>query len=114
MESRISATEAVRDFPEILKRIRDNGEEFVVERDGQPICRIVPAGPAPVTLSDFFRILREAPKPDPGYWDDLEDILKNQPPLPESPWEAVAKDWEVATHDVRSFPRIPGLRLARW
>ena len=27
---------------------------------------------------------------------------------------AVAKDWEVATHDVRSFPRIPGLRLARW
>jgi len=27
---------------------------------------------------------------------------------------AIARDWEVATLDLRSFPRIPGLRLARW
>lgn len=114
MESRISDTEAARSFSELLNRVRDGGEEFIVERGGQPICSIVPAGPAPVTLSDFFPILREAPKPDPGYWDDLEDILKNQPPLPESRWEAVATDWEVATRDARSFPKIPGLRLARW
>jgi len=27
---------------------------------------------------------------------------------------AIAGDWEVATLDTRSFPRIPGVRLADW
>jgi len=27
---------------------------------------------------------------------------------------ALAIDWGVATHDARSFPKIPGLTLARW
>ncbi len=78
---KITATEAVRRFSDILNRVKYKGEEFVVERGGEPVCRIVPAGPPKkFTVADFVRVLREAPKPDPEYWDDLEDILKNQPP----------------------------------
>lgn len=87
MESRISDAEAVRDFPEILKRIREKGDEFVVERDGQPVCRIVPAGPVRATIADFVRFLQEGPKPDPGYWDDVQEAINNQGTAPESRWE---------------------------
>ena len=87
MESRISDTEAARSFSELLSRVRDGGEEFIVERGGQPICRIVPARPVRCTVADFVRFLREGPKPDPGFYDDVMDILRNQPPVPESPWE---------------------------
>jgi hypothetical protein len=45
----------------------------------------VPARPAKFTLLDLARLLKEMPKPDPQYWDVLEDINRNQPPLPESP-----------------------------
>ena len=87
MESHISATDAVRNFSDLLNRIRYRGEEFVIERGGEPICRMVPVGPKKCTVADLVHILRTAPKPDPGYWDDLEDIIKNQPPVQESPWE---------------------------
>jgi hypothetical protein len=31
--------------------------------------------------------LKTIPKPDPGYWDDVEEVRRKQPPLPEPPWE---------------------------
>jgi len=42
---RVSATEAVRNFSEILNRVRYRGETFVIERGGQPICELRPATP---------------------------------------------------------------------
>jgi len=47
---------------------------------------VAPPQPAKFTLSDLVRLLRTVPKPDPGYWDDLEDIQRKQPPLNQSPW----------------------------
>lgn len=41
----------------------------------------VPSGPAKFTLRDLVRLLKEIPKPDPHYWDVVEDINRNQPPL---------------------------------
>jgi prevent-host-death family protein len=87
MESRISATEAARSFSELLNRVRDGGEEFIVERGGQPICRIVPARPVRATIADFVRFLQEGPKPDPAYWDDVQEAINNQGTVPESRWE---------------------------
>src|SRR5579864_7307861 len=86
MESHISATEAARSFSDLLNRVLYRGEVFVVERGGQPICRITPARPAKFTLRDLVQLLKTIPKPDPGYWDALEAINRNQP-SPESPWE---------------------------
>ena len=87
MESHLTATEAARNFSDLVNRVLYRGEVFVVERGGQPVCRIVPAGPARFTLRDLVQLLKTIPKPDPGYWDVLEDINRKQPPPPESPWE---------------------------
>jgi prevent-host-death family protein len=85
MESRISATEAARNFSDVLNRVRYRGEEFVVERSGEAVCRIVPARPVKRTLADLVRILDAAP-PDPEYWDTVEQITRHQPKLAKSPW----------------------------
>lgn len=87
MESKITATEAARNFSDILNRVHYRGEEFTVERNGYPVCRIVPARPVRSTVADFVRFLKEGPKPDPDFYDDVMEILRNQPPMPESPWE---------------------------
>ena len=86
MESRISATEAARKFSDIVNRVRYRGEEFIVERAGEAVCRIVPALPVKRTLADLVRILESVPKPDPEYWDIVEEVTRNQPKLPRSPW----------------------------
>jgi prevent-host-death family protein len=86
METRISATVAARKFSDIVNRVRYRGEVFVIERGGEPVCRIVPAGAVRCTLAEFVKHLRSGPKPDPGYWDTLEAITRRQPGLPRSPW----------------------------
>lgn len=86
MKSYISATQAVRQFSDLLNRVRYRGEEFVIERGGEPVCEIVPARPVTRTVADLVRALRSIPKPDDEYWDTLEDITKHQQPLPPSPW----------------------------
>lgn len=85
MESHISATRAARSFSDLLNRVAYRGESFVVERGGQPVCRLVPAGPRKCTVTELVEFLRTAPKPDGGYWEDLEDIIGSQPPLPKAP-----------------------------
>ena len=87
MESRITATEAARTFSDLLNRVHYRGDVFVVERGGQPVCRIVPAGTAGFKLRDLVQLWKTIPKPDPDYWSTLEEINRAQPPLPESPWE---------------------------
>ena len=74
-------------FSDLLNRVLYRGEVFVVERGGQPVCRIVPAGPVGFKLRDLVQLWKTIPKPDPAYWDTLEEINRTQPPLPESPWE---------------------------
>lgn len=87
MESRISATDAARSFSDLINRVFYRSEEFVVERGGQPVCRIVPAGPPQFTVRDMVELLKTVPKPDEEYWDILETMNRSQPPMPESPWE---------------------------
>lgn len=86
MESRISATRAARTFSDLLNRVRYRGEAFVVERGGEPVCRVVPARPPARTLRELVRLLRSMPKPDPAYWDAVEEVVTRQPELPRSPW----------------------------
>jgi len=87
MESKLSATEAARSFSELLNRVRYRGESFVVERGGDAVCRIVPAGPRQCTFADLARALKGAPRPDAGYLDTVEALTKRQPKTPKSPWE---------------------------
>jgi len=86
MESHISATQLARRISDILNRVIYRGEAFIVERGGQPVCRIQPAGATYCSLDDFIAVLQSAPKPDKRFWDDLEAIGKNQPRVPEPRW----------------------------
>lgn len=87
MESHIGATEASRNFSEILNRVRYRGETFVIERGGEPVARIIPAGAPRCTLRDLVELLKRIPRPDDEYLDIVESVTRNQPPLPKSPWE---------------------------
>lgn len=86
MVSRISATVAARSLSELLNRVHYRGESFVVERGGEAVCQIVPAGPARCTVADLVRALKAAPTPDAEYFATLEELTKKQPRLPRDPW----------------------------
>ena len=53
MEGRISATELARRLGDILGRVRYRGDSFLVERNGDPVARLVPVpGKATTTLRE--------------------------------------------------------------
>lgn len=93
MAKRISATKAVRDFSELLNKIKFKGDHYIIERSGKPVALMEPikdvknAG----TLKELKFLLKELPRLDDeleAFAADLEDIWKTQPPLPEeSTWE---------------------------
>ncbi len=86
MESKISATEAARTLSELLSRVRYRGESFVIERGGEPVCRMIPAGPPRCTVADLVRILQTTAKADPDYLDTVAELARAQPKLPRTPW----------------------------
>ena len=44
MEKRISATQAVRDFSEVLNTIKFKGLHYIIERGGKPVASMRPIG----------------------------------------------------------------------
>ena len=87
MASHISAAEAAQTFPDVIERVRSHGVVFVVEREGEPVCRIEPMIPVRRTVRDLVRLLQAAPRPDDAYLDVVEAFVQNQPTLPASPQE---------------------------
>ncbi|HUK51872.1 MAG TPA: hypothetical protein VL099_01130 [Candidatus Binatia bacterium] len=87
MKSRISATQAVRGFSELMNRVRYRGESFVVERGGKPICEILPASPASFSGVELANLLRALPKPDEEYLAIVEALIAKQPRVADSGWE---------------------------
>jgi prevent-host-death family protein len=90
MATRITATELARNLSDILNRVRYRGESFSVVKNGELVAEIKPAPAAkPMTWGDFVQLWDSLPKPDPDYWNDVEEAhrLMNQP-LQEPPaWE---------------------------
>jgi antitoxin (DNA-binding transcriptional repressor) of toxin-antitoxin stability system len=88
MVRRITIKEASTQFSDLADRVKNSGDEFVVERDGQPLCKISPAPPKPFTVADMVELLRSLEPPDPQYCDAVEEYVRNQPPMPPSPWDS--------------------------
>jgi antitoxin (DNA-binding transcriptional repressor) of toxin-antitoxin stability system len=84
---RLSATEAARSFSELLNRVRYRGERFVIERGGVPIGELRPVAPMRFTGRDLRALLRSLPAVDAGFLDAVEEATRNQPQVPETPWE---------------------------
>jgi len=87
MERRITATQAVRSFSELLNRVKYRGEEFIVERGGEAICRISPITSSGTTLADLAGLLKSLPRMDEEYLKAVEEAARQKREVPESPWE---------------------------
>lgn len=84
---RITATEAARDFSNLLSRVRHAGESFLVIRNGEAVCRIEPVTPAAnATVADLLQVLEDFGPVDAGFARDVAQAQKRQPKLPRSPW----------------------------
>ena len=86
MERHISATELARKLGDILAKVRYRGDSFVVERNGDPVARLVPlAQQATWSVREALTAWQRAGNLDPGFADDLERIGTADRP-PESAW----------------------------
>lgn len=86
MEKRISATQAVRDFSEVLNAIKFKGAHYVIERGGKPVASMKPVEEKMDirTLGELTDLLIKLPRLGEeldAFEADLEDIWKDQPPM---------------------------------
>ncbi|MFN8593330.1 MAG: hypothetical protein U0031_17885 [Thermomicrobiales bacterium] len=87
MESTISATYLAKNLSDVLSRVRDRGERFVIQRDGQTIATIIPPrGPNGITVAELVARIGDLPIPDAGFADDLERIQAEQGPAEVFEW----------------------------
>jgi prevent-host-death family protein len=92
MKGTISVTEAVRNFADFINRVAYRGEQFVLERGGRPVARLVPV-PQAGRLGDLRALLVDLPglgeQEADAFARDLESASKDLPPLPKvDPWES--------------------------
>ncbi len=80
-ESDISATEAARNLSDLINRVVYRGEQFLVQRGGEPVCRISPVRYAQCSVAAFSNFLRYVPGPDAEYWDELAAADASEPCL---------------------------------
>lgn len=79
MTTTITDTELAERLRDVLDRVRDCGEQFVVEHDGKPITMLGPVEEKKaMTWAEFVEQLRSIPKPDDKFADDLEEIIASQ------------------------------------
>jgi antitoxin (DNA-binding transcriptional repressor) of toxin-antitoxin stability system len=74
MRFRITATETARRFSELMIRVRNRGESFIVERGGKPICEILPVRPTKFSGRQLAELLQSLPKPDEEYLDLVDNL----------------------------------------
>ena len=84
---RISATDAARNFSDLLNRVRYRGESFVIERNGEAVGELRPAAPAVVTGADLLRLMSSLPRVDEEFLAEVEGVARTQPTIPDSPWD---------------------------
>jgi prevent-host-death family protein len=86
VEYRISATELVRHLGDLLGRVRYRGDSFLIERNGDPVARLVPVpGKSIASLREALEAWRAAGPPDPSLAEDLERVGAADRP-PGNPW----------------------------
>ena len=93
MEKHITATQAVREFSELLNKIKFKGDRYIIKRSGKPVAQMEPIREAKKAkmLKELKSLLKELPRLDQeldAFAADLEGVRKDQPPLPEEGmWE---------------------------
>jgi antitoxin (DNA-binding transcriptional repressor) of toxin-antitoxin stability system len=83
----VSATEAARNFSELLNRVRYRRQTFLIERGGRAVCEIRPVYEAAgFTGADLARLLGSLPEAPAAYLDAVAEGIENQPAAEETRW----------------------------
>jgi antitoxin (DNA-binding transcriptional repressor) of toxin-antitoxin stability system len=86
MEHRLSATDLARRVGDILGKIRYLGDSFLIERNGEPVARLVPLPERPHgSVAEALRAWAGAGESDAAFAADLERVSSADRP-PESAW----------------------------
>ncbi len=87
---RISVTQAVRQFSDLMNRVFYQGTIVELERGNRVIARISPVSPeSPLKVKDLNRFFHELPSLDEeseAFAEDLADIRK-QIPMERNQWD---------------------------
>ena len=92
MAKAITATDAVRNFSDLLNTIRFKGARYTILRGGKPVATLGPATSSghEKTLGELAQILKKLPRLGDEaavFCEDLQTIAKTQPTLPKGrPW----------------------------
>jgi len=87
MRERISVSQAAGNFFDLLNRMRDEGESFVIVHNGEEVGILSPARETrPKTFNELVEMIQAMGPPDEDFARDLEEIRLSQGALPEDPW----------------------------
>ncbi len=91
MPTRLTVTEAVRNFSEVLGRVRFKGERFVLVKGGKPVAELGPTDAAvPIRLGELSAMLEALPHLEPEdaerFGLDLESGRNAAGRIPAVPW----------------------------
>ncbi len=92
MPTRLTVTEAVRNFSEILGRVRFRGERFVLVKGGEPVAELGPTDAAvSVRLGELSAMLEALPHLEPEdaerFAVDLQSGWNAADRIPAVPWD---------------------------
>lgn len=87
MEVSITNAYLAKHLSEVLDRVHNAGEEFIIERDGENIARLGPARTQPgITWREFVARLADMPMPDDKFADDVEAMRATLSPVEPPEW----------------------------
>jgi prevent-host-death family protein len=86
--SRVSATEAAKNFGRLVDRVREERATYTVERGGKPVARITPVDREAFTLADQKTLIATVPRADEEYLKATERAAaaRNRPRTRRNPW----------------------------
>ena len=74
METKLSPTDLANNLADVLERVSDRGERFVIERDGRLLATIAPPlrSPPGITVAELIARAGDLRMPGDGFADDVE------------------------------------------
>jgi antitoxin (DNA-binding transcriptional repressor) of toxin-antitoxin stability system len=84
----IGATEAARNFSDLISRICYRGEIYVVERGGRAMCEMRPVAARRFTGAQLLELLAKLAPPSEEFLSAVEETARGQAAIAPSPWES--------------------------
>jgi prevent-host-death family protein len=84
---RISSTELSKHLASVLTRVRDKNETVIVERNGKPLCQVVPIDERDkFTVADLAKLLASLPPAGKEWADAVAEHIANQETFKAPKW----------------------------